>query len=73
MTVQPRDGMRAATPRLLRLSPSMYSSETGVSLLDAREAATSGTALMFVACATRAFLSGSPWATSSPFGAMTIA
>ena len=31
ITVQLSEGMRAATPRLLRLSASMYSSDTGVS------------------------------------------
>ena len=44
-----------------------------VAFVDAREAATSGSALMLVACATSAFLSGSPCATSSPSGATTMA
>ena len=50
----------------------VYSCETGAPSPRVRAAANSGWPLMLRACATSAFLSGSPWATSSPSGATTM-
>ena len=54
------------------LSP-VYSPATGPGPWIGAQGATSGCSLMFLACATIAFRSGSPWAMSSPFDASTSA
>ena len=73
MTVQSRGAILAATPSFCRPSSSLYSAAIGMSPFTAWSPLTSGCSVMLRDCATSAFLSGSPWAISSPSGATTIA